>query len=54
MLVLGPIIDNVVEPRLERAAPATPELDAAQRAHLAIETAATLLMYAALVLGAIL
>jgi len=52
IFALGPVIDNVFEPRLETASAGTPQLAAAQRSHLTIETVATLLMYAALVLGA--
>jgi hypothetical protein len=54
--VLGPVIDNVVEPRLVRAAPAAGaapgvEFLAAQRTYLVFEVGATLLMYAAFGLG---
>ncbi|KAB2954844.1 MAG: hypothetical protein F9K18_13925 [Thermoanaerobaculia bacterium] len=53
---LGPLIDNVVEPRLVRTAPAAGEAAgaaflAAQRTYLVCEVAATLLMYAAFALG---
>jgi hypothetical protein len=53
--VLGPVIDNVVEPRFRRLAPAlgeaatTPFLQS-QRRHLAIEIVATLLFYVIVVL----
>jgi hypothetical protein len=56
MWVVGPIIDNVLEPRLEKLAPAggqapSSEFAAQQRTHLGAEIAATILMYAAFVLG---
>jgi len=56
MFVLGPLIDNVSEPRYERLAPtpeaqATPAFLRARKSYLAVEVAATALMYAALVVG---
>jgi len=55
--VLGPLIDNVFEPRMVSAAPAAGEAPsdaflAAQRTHATVELVATALMIAALVLGA--
>ena len=56
MFVLGPIIDNVVEPKFHRLAPAanavpSPEFRSVQKQHLAFEVAATLLFYAIFALG---
>jgi hypothetical protein len=56
MWVLGPVIDNVLEPRLERTSPAagalpSAEFLAAQRSYLGAEAGATLLMYGAFALG---
>jgi len=56
MWILGPLIDSVFEPRLERLAPragedATPEFQRAQRNHVAIEVVATVLMYVAFLVG---
>jgi hypothetical protein len=54
--VLGPVIDNVVEPTFVRLAPAggaavTPEFARVQRRHLALELIATALLGAITVLG---
>lgn len=53
--LVGPVIDNLVEPRLEKAAPvsaqSTPDFVSAQRTHLVFEVGATTLMYAAFVAG---
>lgn len=54
--VIGPVIDNAVEPMFERLAPSGGEVPSqeflkAQRVHLACEVTATALMYAAFVLG---
>jgi len=53
--VLGPVIDNVVEPRFVKLAPAageaaSPAFVAVTRQYVAIETVATLLFYAIVVL----
>jgi hypothetical protein len=50
VFVLGPIIDNVAEPRFRKLAPpagepASPEFLRARRQYLALEVAATLLFY---------
>lgn len=50
LFVLGPVIDNVVEPRYAKAAPArgapaSPEFVGARRRYVAIEVAATSLFY---------
>ncbi len=55
--VLGPIIDNVVEPKLARLAPVreaepTPAFHSTQRVYLAAEICATGLMYGAVIIGA--
>jgi hypothetical protein len=54
--VLGPIIDNVVEPRFEELAPApdenpTPEYLRAQKKYLLLEVIATALFYIITVMG---
>jgi len=59
MWLLGPIIDNVFEPRLVKAAPmpgatVTPEFISAQKKHLLLEIIATGLMYAITILGVML
>lgn len=57
--VLGPVIDNIAEPKLKKyfplhqQAPAA-EFNLAQNKHLQLEIAATLLMYAALIIGVLL
>ena len=50
LFVLGPVIDNVIEPRFAKAAPApgapaSPEFVGARRRYVAIEVAATSLFY---------
>jgi len=57
--VLGPIIDNVVEPKFEKLAPlpgdlASPAFTSIQRKHLALEIAATVLMYTITIMGVLL
>jgi hypothetical protein len=54
--VLGPVIDNVAEPRFRRLAPAagerpSPEFVAAERVYVALEVTATLLFYGLIVPG---
>jgi hypothetical protein len=54
IFVLGPVIDNVVEPKVKRLAPGpgeprSPAFGAALRQYLAIETVATLLFYVVIV-----
>lgn len=56
MWILGPVIDNVAEPRFLKLIPAdgeTPSREFAQaaRLHLVLDSFATLLMYALMVLG---
>ena len=57
--ILGPMIDNMAEPKLRKYLPTqdqTPsaEFIRAQKQHLRLEIAATVLMYAALVMGVLL
>lgn len=56
---IGPVIDNVVEPKFEKLAPsaggtATPEFMRIQKKHLILEVTATGLMYAVTIIGALL
>lgn len=56
ILVVGPLIDNVVEPRLTRLMPApgqqrSPEFIRVQRQYVTVELLATGLMYAAMIIG---
>lgn len=57
--VLGPVIDNWAEPRLKILVPVpgeepSPEFKHVQNQHLLLEIIATLLMYAALIIGVLL
>ena len=57
--IVGPIIDNVLEPRFHRLAPAMGEMASnsflqVQKQHLAIEVMAALLFYVILVIGILL
>lgn len=57
--ILGPIIDNVAEPKVKRyySLPeqiSTPGFKDAQKQHLFLEIAATILMYAAVICGVLL
>jgi hypothetical protein len=54
--LIGPVIDNVIEPKLDRLAPVgdeppTAEFKVQQRLHLTCEIAAAVLMYVVFVLG---
>jgi hypothetical protein len=57
--LLGPIIDNLIEPAFIRLVPltgenATPEFVRIQKQYLAIEITATMLMYAITIIGVVL
>jgi len=57
--ILGPIIDNVAEPKLKKFCPLpeqspTPDFIRAQKQHLLLEIAAIILMYAAAITGVLL
>jgi len=57
--VLGPIIDNVVEPKLEKLIPVrgqafSPAFSKIHKQHLALEITATLLMYLITIIGVLL
>lgn len=57
--VLGPVIDNVAEPRLRKSAPlpeeaASPAFHRIRKQHLILEIAATLIMYTITVIGVLL
>jgi hypothetical protein len=57
--VLGPIIDNVIEPKFEQLAPSPGSSPSSafmriDKQYLALEVTATLLFYVILVLGALL
>ena len=59
MLVLGPVIDNAVEPKLIKYAPKpgeapNPDFIRVQKKHLVLEVMATALMYAITVVGVLL
>ncbi|HET6765876.1 MAG TPA: hypothetical protein VFH08_00710 [Chitinophagaceae bacterium] len=57
--ILGPVIDNVAEPKLKKSALLTeqiptPDFARIQKQHLLLEIAATVLMYAAVIIGVLL
>lgn len=59
MWLLGPIIDNAIEPRLVKSAPkpgdaATPDFVRIRKTHLVMEIMATALMYAITIVGVML
>ena len=56
---LGPIIDNIAEPKLKKYFPLpdrvpAAEFNLAQKSHLQLEIAATILMYAVVIIGVLL